>query len=86
MLVFNPPYVPTAADEVAEAQLAAGIAGAWAGGADGMRVTDVLLGQVEVSGAHNAVRAAIGDQTGHAGAPFRLWSILPSRGQAKQRA
>lgn len=50
ILIFNPPYVPTNDDEVDDAQQGANIQGAWAGGKDGMQVTDVLLDQVEVSG------------------------------------
>ena len=49
LLIFNPPYVPTDDAEVLDAQDNAGIAGAWAGGAAGMRVTDVLLDQLDVS-------------------------------------
>jgi len=45
--VFNPPYVPTSEDEVGAAQHGAGIAGSWAGGSDGMQVTDTLLRQVD---------------------------------------
>ena len=48
VLVFNPPYVPTSDDEADAAQHRAGIAGSWAGGADGMQVTDTLLRQVDV--------------------------------------
>jgi len=47
ILVFNPPYVPTSEDEVGAAQHGAGIAGSWAGGSDGMQVTDTLLRQVD---------------------------------------
>ncbi|EPT04395.1 hypothetical protein FOMPIDRAFT_1028143 [Fomitopsis schrenkii] len=47
ILIFNPPYVPTNDDEVDDAQQGANIQGAWAGGKDGMQVTDVLLDQVE---------------------------------------
>ncbi|KAI0662502.1 putative methylase [Cubamyces menziesii] len=47
ILLFNPPYVPTETEEADEAQHEANIAGAWAGGQDGMEVTGVLLGQVE---------------------------------------
>jgi len=47
VLVFNPPYVPTCDDELDAAQRRAGIAGSWAGGVDGMQVTDALLGQVD---------------------------------------
>jgi release factor glutamine methyltransferase len=48
ILVFNPPYVPTYDEEMDAAQNDAGISGSWAGGADGMQVTDALLRQVEV--------------------------------------
>ena len=48
ILLFNPPYVPTDSDEADEAQQGANIAGAWAGGQDGMAVTEILLDQVEV--------------------------------------
>ncbi|KAI1797558.1 S-adenosyl-L-methionine-dependent methyltransferase [Ganoderma leucocontextum] len=47
ILLFNPPYVPTELDEADEAQHVGGITGAWAGGQDGMAVTDILLDQVE---------------------------------------
>ncbi|KAI9462338.1 S-adenosyl-L-methionine-dependent methyltransferase [Lactarius psammicola] len=47
VLVFNPPYVPTYNDEMDGAQRGAGIAGSWAGGVDGMQVTNALLGQVD---------------------------------------
>lgn len=47
VLLFNPPYVPTYADEADDAQHDAGIAGAWAGGADGMQITNTVLQQVE---------------------------------------
>lgn len=48
--MFNPPYVPTSDEEADAAQRGAGIAGSWAGGADGMQVTDALLRQVDVGG------------------------------------
>lgn len=48
ILVFNPPYVPTYDEEVDAAQHDTGISGSWAGGADGMQVTDALLRQVNV--------------------------------------
>jgi len=47
ILIFNPPYVPTYNEEVDAAQRDAGIAGSWAGGTDGMQVTDALLSQVD---------------------------------------
>ena len=40
--------MPTYDEEVDAAQRDAGIAGSWAGGADGMQVTDALLRQVDV--------------------------------------
>lgn len=49
LLVFNPPYVPTFDSEASEAQNDRDISGAWAGGADGMQVTDMLLDQLGVS-------------------------------------
>ncbi|TFK93528.1 putative methylase [Polyporus arcularius HHB13444] len=47
ILLFNPPYVPTDSDEADFAQQHADIAGSWAGGRDGMALTDILLEQVE---------------------------------------
>ena len=43
VLIFNPPYVPTPDDELAEAVRAADISAAWAGGERGRRVLDRLL-------------------------------------------
>lgn len=48
ILVFNPPYVPTYNEEMDAAQHDTGISGSWAGGADGMQVTNTLLRQVDV--------------------------------------
>src|SRR6266436_4780453 len=48
ILLFNPPYVPTVIAEAEDAQGAADIEGAWAGGVDGMQITDVFLQAVEV--------------------------------------
>ncbi|OBZ80078.1 HemK methyltransferase family member 2 [Grifola frondosa] len=50
ILLFNPPYVPTFSSEADDAQQDADIAGAWAGGSDGMEVTDILLEEVEAYG------------------------------------
>lgn len=47
ILIFNPPYVPTDDFEADDAQKDKTISGAWAGGLDGMAITDVILGQVE---------------------------------------
>ena len=43
VLVFNPPYVPTSEEELAEAVAARDISAAWAGGTRGRRVLDRLL-------------------------------------------
>lgn len=48
LVTFNPPYVPTFSDEASGAQEARGIAGAWAGGTQGMNITDLFLEHVEV--------------------------------------
>ena len=48
LLLFNPPYVPTESYEVDDAQAGRNIAGSWAGGADGMEVTNQVLEIVEV--------------------------------------
>lgn len=40
--------MPTCDEEMDVAQHDAGISGSWAGGADGIRVTDALLRQVDV--------------------------------------
>ncbi|KAG6814024.1 hypothetical protein H0H92_003874 [Tricholoma furcatifolium] len=47
IILFNPPYVPTMEEEMEDAQDARGISGSWAGGADGMSVTDIFLEHVE---------------------------------------
>ncbi|KAF8202949.1 putative methylase [Pholiota molesta] len=47
VIVFNPPYVPTSEEEALDAQTSRDIGGAWAGGADGMQVTNVLLNRIE---------------------------------------
>ncbi|KAF7310595.1 Hemk methyltransferase family member 2-like [Mycena chlorophos] len=46
IIVFNPPYVPTITDEAITAQHDRGIGGAWAGGEDGMEVTNIFLSRV----------------------------------------
>ncbi|OCB91164.1 hypothetical protein A7U60_g1572 [Sanghuangporus baumii] len=43
LLIFNPPYVPTADEEALNAQGDADIAGAWAGGKLGMEITNQVL-------------------------------------------
>ncbi|KDN50301.1 hypothetical protein RSAG8_01637, partial [Rhizoctonia solani AG-8 WAC10335] len=46
VLIFNPPYVPTEEEEATIAQSQGEIAGAWAGGFDGMAVTNRLLDEL----------------------------------------
>ncbi|KAF7339988.1 ERF1 methyltransferase catalytic subunit mtq2 [Mycena venus] len=46
IILFNPPYVPTAYDEASGAQKDRDIEGSWAGGQDGMQVTDKFFSQV----------------------------------------
>lgn len=48
VIVFNPPYVPTFEEEASNAQLSGTIGGAWAGGENGMQITNVLLRQIAV--------------------------------------
>lgn len=43
VILFNPPYVPTGHKEALWAQEAKNITGAWAGGVDGMQVTNDFL-------------------------------------------
>ncbi|KAJ3567159.1 hypothetical protein NP233_g6550 [Leucocoprinus birnbaumii] len=47
IILFNPPYVPTEYEEAQYAQQDKNIAGAWAGGYDGMQVTNDFLKIVE---------------------------------------
>ncbi|KAG6891049.1 hypothetical protein C0995_014137 [Termitomyces sp. Mi166 len=47
IILFNPPYVPTMPEEMSDAQDRRGISGSWAGGTDGMNVTNIFLDQVE---------------------------------------
>jgi len=47
VLLFNPPYVPTITDEAEDAQGTADIEGSWAGGTNGMQITDIFLHTVE---------------------------------------
>ncbi|KAF9503269.1 hypothetical protein BS47DRAFT_1356341 [Hydnum rufescens UP504] len=52
ILLFNPPYVPTSISEASAAQDVSGgvgIASAWAGGMDGMEVTNQFLAFVDVT-------------------------------------
>ncbi|KAG6371668.1 hypothetical protein JVT61DRAFT_9383 [Boletus reticuloceps] len=55
IILFNPPYVPTDREESVHAQGSAGIAGSWAGGLDGMEVTNRFLDNVGVCHALDAV-------------------------------
>ncbi|WWD22806.1 hypothetical protein CI109_107300 [Kwoniella shandongensis] len=46
ILLFNPPYVPTDLNEMENTQSLRDIGGAWAGGNEGMVVTNVVLEQL----------------------------------------
>ncbi|WVF66301.1 hypothetical protein IAT40_001041 [Kwoniella sp. CBS 6097] len=46
IMLFNPPYVPTDLQELNATQSERDIGGAWAGGSDGMQVTNILLRQL----------------------------------------
>lgn len=48
VILFNPPYVPTSEEEAIQAQDSQNIQGSWAGGFDGMQVTDAFLDRAEV--------------------------------------
>ncbi|PVG03263.1 S-adenosyl-L-methionine-dependent methyltransferase [Serendipita vermifera] len=47
ILMFNPPYVPTDLEEAYDGQAMQGLSGAWAGGQDGMDITNRVLCQVD---------------------------------------
>jgi len=47
LLVFNPPYVPTESEEAQQGQECGQISSSWAGGFDGMEVTNKLLRESE---------------------------------------
>ncbi|TFK30387.1 methylase [Coprinopsis marcescibilis] len=47
VIVFNPPYVPTSFEEAQFAQDNQHLEGAWAGGLDGMHVTNTFLSDVK---------------------------------------
>jgi len=47
IILFNPPYVPTGYEEAQTAQQGKGLSGAWAGGHDGMGVTNGFLDVVK---------------------------------------
>lgn len=82
LLVFNPPYVPTLEDEATVAQDGRDIAGAWAGGTDGMAITDQLLKNVDVR-AHplDSLPAPTNNSVEDA---FPEWGFLPGRREAER--
>ncbi|KAF8640927.1 hypothetical protein AX17_000574 [Amanita inopinata Kibby_2008] len=47
VVIFNPPYVPTATEESMVAQGSQDIRATWAGGVDGMEVTNTFLQVVQ---------------------------------------
>lgn len=82
LLVFNPPYVPTFEDEATMAQDGRDIAGAWAGGADGMAITDQLLKNVDVRAyPFDSPPAPINDSVEDA---FPEWGFLSGRREAER--
>lgn len=74
LVVFNPPYVPTSAEELAAAT-AGGIEAAWAGGAHGRVVIDRFLAVMGVRcgrRVNRKVGGAVGERSGDAAAPMEL--------------
>lgn len=59
VIIFNPPYVPTNMDEARNAQYACDIQSSWAGGSDGMNITDQFLDLVEVWNASGTLQACL---------------------------
>lgn len=47
IILFNPPYVPTTAEEEEQAQRDAEIAGSWAGGNTGTKLLEVLIEDID---------------------------------------
>ncbi|SCZ87517.1 BZ3500_MvSof-1268-A1-R1_Chr2-2g04983 [Microbotryum saponariae] len=72
VIVFNPPYVPTYEDELELARMEGLLERAWAGGADGMQVTDRLLDVVEVR---------VGWEGGNSRGLFYLVTIVQNKPQ-----
>jgi methylase of polypeptide subunit release factors len=85
LLVFNPPYVPTYTEEALQAQTVANIAGAWAGGMDGMQVTYALLDQLDVSNVFMSTRMGQANRK-TIGIVVSEWEILPRCREAEQCA
>lgn len=83
LLIFNPPYVPTDDEEVYGAQLGADIEGSWAGGKNGMQVTDVLLAQLDVC---LLIESNLFILIGYAGPTVLDWQILPCCRKTERRA
>ena len=78
--------MPTDSDEADEAQQGANIAGAWAGGQDGMAVTDILLDQVEVRQAEKRRYLTDVHATELAESIVTTGAILSSRGKAERHS
>ncbi|KAG8762149.1 S-adenosylmethionine-dependent methyltransferase [Ceratobasidium sp. 423] len=73
VLIFNPPYVPTEEEEAMVAQSQGEIAGAWAGGFDGMAVTNRLLD--ELNGCFYLVALKQNDPQGIIARVKEQWSL-----------
>ena len=85
LLLFNPPYVPTIASEADDAQDARGIAGAWAGGHDGMDITQRVLDSLKVRHFLLCLAHPITTPT-HTGYPLQNWKVLPRCRKGQRRA
>ena len=81
ILLFNPPYVPTESEEAYYAQSEMTLPGSWAGGTDGMQVTDLFLQDVPVGIAQFHPSTHLLNLP--LGPPVPKWQILPRSSEAK---
>lgn len=84
ILLFNPPYVPTIPEEAVDAQKDRDIQGSWAGGSDGMDVTNRFLEIVPVG----ILVIRLGEDFSQCfiGTTFPDWRSVSGGAQAKRRA
>ena len=81
ILLFNPPYVPTESEEAYHAQSGMTLPGSWAGGTDGMQVTDLFLPDVPVSLAQFPAITHL--LTSLLGSPVSQRQVLPCGSEAE---
>lgn len=81
VIMFNPPYVPTSEEEAVVAQSSRDIGGAWAGGSDGMLVTNVLLQRIEVPLSFLHPRHQL--TSPYTGIVIIKWTVLSRRAETK---